>query len=52
MQVNEFEDSNDKIGFLSSDADKFSYLSLESALNLARFSNANITYANWIIELG
>ena len=30
MLVNEFEDSNDKIGFLSSEPEVFSFLSIES----------------------
>ena len=55
MLVNEFTDSNDKIGFLSSEPDVFSFLSLESVTQTVSKEDRNENYPtsySWKIELG
>ena len=49
--MNEFYDENDKIGFLSSEAEPFSFLSIDNIIQ-TELSLDKIINASWDIRLG
>ena len=50
--MNEFEDSDDKIGFLSSEKEAFSFLSADTSPQTERITGFNYTHFDWTIQLG